>query len=334
MRPWEAPREKRDFNYYVTAHAISKYRERAPNETGSRTDRDVALLIDSRISSSMDAKLFDRVVDSDAPDTTTYIVAFETSTGVKMFAVLRTQRPSSHPPINCLGPNGVALGVVTVLTHEMGSKAFATGRWVKAPDTAPAHSPTAPLATKPFASALAGVVPNPLPAKPAPAPVPTARHGVPLGAPRSERFEAAVTYLREHVGASNIEVSNAMKAKYGTGMGDRLLTNVRAEALKTIVQAKMREQPIPVPAPDPAPPPAPIVHRTRIMRMPEVTRGPGPEASNTVVQLYVSAIESERLSRQRVTELEAQLALARESSTTATKQVEQLLAQMQAQRSS
>jgi hypothetical protein len=122
------------FKYWISDHAVERFRERMGDDVKSWDDFAVARLLDERLSAAKMTLVIDvdyrGTLPSHSQPSDTYIAEVESRMGGKCFSVMRMVRPNSYPRMRAIGgPGGPALGAITVLTSEMASANFANGRW-------------------------------------------------------------------------------------------------------------------------------------------------------------------------------------------------------------
>lgn len=313
MAKWQPPKTAREFRFWISQHAVERFRERGLEpELTSRTDRDVAMLLDERIYHAIVAKQQTDVIDSEMPDVDTKVVKIENRKGAAYYVVMRPYRPNAYPPMRVVGgPEGLAQAAITVLTEEMASTNFTTKRWY--------------VPNRPFASKLQLVKPAPPKSEPAPTPVsppPTqvAEESTRRRGSTVERHEFAKRILRErpHITSNGADGLSALVEKeFGVGMSYETIAKLRE-----VVESERAATPRPtsVIEPTPAPPPAPPPVHTPIA------------AHANIAMQFAQAIEAEKTAKQRVNLAASELADAQSVLDGATSQVEKLLAQMQSQR--
>lgn len=303
-KAWQPPKTNREFRFWISQHAVERFRERVEEEFRARTDRDLAMLLDERIYQALLAKQQTNVVDSEHPDVDTKVVKIDSRSGGVHYVVMRPYRANAYPPMRVIGgPQGLAQAAITVLTEDMATSNFSKGRWYvpNRPFANKLHlvKPTEPQATPPQVAEA-----------PKAAPPPEVRVG--RGGTMLERAEFAKRILRERPnitshGADGL--SALVEREFGCGM-----------AYETI--AKLRElvaaERLPVSAPPVAPPPV-------------VVPAPAPAEVSIALQ-FAQALEAEKTAKARAARATAELEAAQSILDGATAQVERLLAQMQSLR--
>jgi hypothetical protein len=118
------------FRYWITEHAVDRFRERAGDGQHAAPNKALAQLLDARLFNGFASGRVAAVVDSDHPDKETRIVEVEAQDGTKAVVVMRPHKPDAYPRLNCFGdPGRAALAAITVLTPEMAASNYTTGRW-------------------------------------------------------------------------------------------------------------------------------------------------------------------------------------------------------------
>lgn len=136
---WTPPADLKDYNYWITRDAVNGIRQHLSPESKNRTDQEVAKVINRLVFQAFERNDTIEVVDAKFPSEKTVIAHLQPNPERRCYGVLRINRPNAHPPLNTVaGPGGVALAVITVLSEDVGSRNFETGRWAapeyKAPD--------------------------------------------------------------------------------------------------------------------------------------------------------------------------------------------------------
>jgi len=235
-----APVSDRKFHYWITDHAVQRFRERVDPSTGARLDYDLAMLLDERIHQALQNNNSTVVIDADAPDEDTRVVQIDARDGQKCFVVMRMFTPNGYPRANTLGgPGSRAPGTVTILTSEMASRNYASRQW-KIPNrpfaAALAKAPAIPApAPKPIAAGgmtvhIKPVTPDAPAPKPAPVLAPEKDREYARGASKVERFEWIKSVLRErpNIKFGGPDGINAMaKARFGSGVTSYIVDDLR-----------------------------------------------------------------------------------------------------------
>jgi hypothetical protein len=307
-KAWKPPATTQDYRFWISEHAVKRFRERALEpEMRSRTDRDLALLLDERIYGAISAKRCTVIVDADCPDVDTHVAVIESRTGMLHHVVLRVYKSNSYPLMRTIGgPGGSALAAITVLTESMAAENYAKGRW---------KVPNRPMAGK-LSLVKAADPPPPEVADDDDEEDPTP------GKPKA-KFATLVTRLgfarkillsRRHITMFGKDGLNALvEAEFGRGLSWESMTQLKRQVDE--------EFPLEASAPPAAEiPAAPASKTTPIF-----------QTSSIALQLE-QAIEAEKVAKARKHAAEAELLAAGEVLTNASKQVDVLMGQMQAQR--
>lgn len=247
----KTPDPERAFRYWISEHALERFRERVEEDHKSLSDRALGLLLDDRIHAALVAGKSQAVIDADNPSEETRIVEVEDRRGVKSIVVMRKHGPSNYPRTRCVdGPGTPAPLAITILTSEMASSNLVTGRWR--------------MPNRPFAAKLANVKIEPVHAKPAPTPAPVpavppkpAEPTLSRGGSTLERIEFVKSVLRDrpsikHGGPDGL--SEIVKAKFGVGMSLPMFNEIRETMERESMPPIHGRVEIPVIT---APPPAP-----------------------------------------------------------------------------
>lgn len=236
-----AQRSSYGFRYWISSHAVDRFRERLGEDNKARVDWEVARVLDERLKS---AKLA-IVRDTDAPDVDTTIAAIESRNGNKCYVVLRPHNPL-EPRVRIIGgPTGQpGLCAITVLTSEMATNNYSRGQW-KVVNRVLADKLTASgvvvanaeqskdLTRRASMPANFGTPPSSKTEQVIPTVTePKKSSGPKRGGTAAERYEFAKRVLRER---PNIRTAGAdglielVRAEFGTGMADRTITAIRAQ---------------------------------------------------------------------------------------------------------
>lgn len=260
-KAYQPPKSNRESRYYITQHAVERFRERVSEEHHALSARDLALLLDDRLHGAILAKQSVIVTDRECPNEPTTVAWFEDRQDRKTFVVLRKRGPGQYGTSHCVvGPGVPALCAITALTPDMAAQRYRDGHWR--------------ASTNPFAS-LAAVRPEPVPtiAIPVPEPVvvpadpplalvpPNSERGAsPRGGNNSEArttYDARVAMARELIAADPqikmygaVGIYTQVRAKFGTGLSHAVMLPLYSE-----VSGQKAEL---VPAPAPVVPVAPV----------------------------------------------------------------------------
>lgn len=309
-KAWQPPATNREFRFWISQHAVERFRERVEEEFRSRTDRDLAMLLDERIYQALLAKQQTDVIDSDYPDVDTKVVKIESRHGGTNFVVMRPYKASAYPPMRVVGgPQGLSQAAITVLTEEMATQNFTNGRW---------YVPNRPFANKLQLVKPTEPTPTPPPVAEVPKTTPAPKVKESRGGSTVERFEFAKRILRErpNITAQGSDgLAALVEREFGCGMSWVTIAKLR-EAVEAERGAVAPVVHAPVVAPPAPPPPAPA----------PVT----PDVS--IALQFAQAIEAEKTAKARRERARTELEAAQAVLDGATAQVEKLLQQMQSQR--
>lgn len=247
MGGYKPPEINRDFRYWISEHAVQRFRDRVDDDTKARTDRDLGLLLDERIHVAILAGKSTQVVDADAPAEDTRVVQIESRSGQNCFVVMRPHAVNGYPRTRTVGGPGCRAPLaITVLTSEMASRNYVVKQWK--------------VANRPFAGKLDFVQPAPAPAPKHEEPVPKPKETAP--APASdlpkvsmvERIEWIKSILRErpnikHSGPDGITALSS--AKWGIEVSRQLVNECREVVIREINAGRTAALGHPLPSPPP-----------------------------------------------------------------------------------